>query len=75
MKEDLYYCLDCAVKYLQTKKATQRKHCKLLFTHSKEEITTIIKELNNRLSDSDEEDSSDTDEESIPVRRVSELGK
>ena len=55
LKEDQYFCLDCAVKYLKTRKAPQRKHCKLLFTHSKEEISTLIKEVNDRIDDSDEE--------------------
>ena len=75
LKEDQYYCLDCAVKYLQTKKAAQRKNCKLYFTHSKEEITTIIKDVNRRFDDSDDEDSDETDTESIPIKRISELGK
>ena len=75
LKEDQYYCLDCAVKYLQTKKAAQRKNCKLYFTHSKDEITTIIKDVNRRFDDSDDEDSDETDTESIPIKRISELGK
>ena len=80
LKEDQYFCLDCAVKYLKTRKAPQRKHCKLLFTHSKEEISTLIKEVNDRIDDSDEEDddnnSSDSDHDlsTIPIRRISELG-
>merc|ERR1719384_1103108 len=60
VKEDQYYCLDCAVKYLQSKKASQRKHCKLLYTHSKEEISAIIKDVNKRLDD-ESDDSSDSD--------------
>ena len=76
VKEDQYYCLDCAVKYLQSKKAAQRKHCKLLYTHSKEEISAIIKDVNKRLEDesSEDEESSDSDFE-IKTRRISELSK
>lgn len=73
LKEDRYYCLDDAVKYLQTRKAAQRKNCKLLFTHSKEEISTIIKDVNRRLEDEDSSDDSDTQQ--IATRRISELGK
>ena len=76
MREDQYYCLDDAVKYLQSRKAAQRKHCKLLYTHSKEEISAIIKHVNRRLDeDSDEDSDSDSDSEKITIRRVSELGK
>ena len=76
IKEDQYYCLDDAVKYLQTRKATQRKNCKLLYTHSKEEISTIIKNVNNRLQE-DSDSESDTDDESgqISTKRISELDK
>ena len=75
IKEDQYYCLDCAVKYLQTRKAVQRKQCKLLYTHSKEEISTIIKNVNRRLeeeSDSDSDSDSDCDV-NFSTERVSEL--
>ena len=76
IKEDQYYCLDDAVKYLQTRKATQRKNCKLLYTHSKEEISTIIKNVNNRLQE-DSDSESDTDDENghISTKRISELDK
>ena len=76
IKEDQYYCLDDAVKYLQTRKATQRKNCKLLYTHSKEEISTIIKNVNNRLQE-DSDSESDTDDEigQISTKRISELDK
>merc|ERR1712029_386810 len=75
VKEDQYYCLDCAVKYLQSKKASQRKHCKLLYTHSKEEISSIIKDVNKRL-DNDSDDSSDSDSDTeIKTKRISELSK
>jgi len=46
IKEDTYYCMQHAIEYLQSKKPAQRKHCKLLYTHSKEEISAIIKSLN-----------------------------
>ena len=76
IKEDQYYCLDDAVKYLQTRKATQRKNCKLLYTHSKEEISTIIKNINNRLQeDSDSESDSDNEYGEISTKRISELDK
>jgi len=75
VKEDQYYCLDCAVKYLQSKKASQRKHCKLLYTHSKEEISAIIKDVNQRLDDdSSSDEDSDSDYE-IKTKRISELSK
>ncbi len=77
VKEDQYYCLDDAVKYLQTRKATQKKHCKLYYTHSKEEITAVIKEVNRRLDgdNSDYSESEESDYSGIPIRRVSELAK
>ena len=76
VKEDQYYCLDDAVKYLQTRKSSQRKQCKLYYTHSKEEISSVIKHVNERLQDdSDDESSSASDSESIPIKRISELGK
>ena len=61
---------------MQTRKATQRKNCKLLYTHSKEEISTIIKSVNNRLQeDSDSESDSDNESGEISTKRISELGK
>merc|ERR1712045_1077521 len=57
IKEDQYYCLDCAVKYLQTRKVAHRKQCKLLYTHSKEEISTIIKNVNRRLEEESDSES------------------
>ena len=61
---------------MQTRKATQRKNCKLLYTHSKEEISTIIKNVNNRLQeDSDSESDTDDDNGLISTKRISELDK
>ena len=54
----------------------QRRNCKLYYTHSKEEISAIIKNVNQRLEDSDEDDSSSDDEMTRPpCKRVSEMGK
>lgn len=54
----------------------QRKHCKLLYTHSKEEITAIIKNLNRRLEEeSSDEESSNSENEKFSTKRISELGK
>ena len=61
---------------MQTRKATQRKNCKLLYTHSKEEISTIIKNVNNRLQeDSDSESDTDNENDQISTKRISELDK
>ena len=52
----------------------QRRNCKLYYTHSKEEISAIIKSVNQRLEDSDEEDSSSEDEMTQPpCKRISEM--
>ena len=69
--------MDDAVKYLQTRKAAQRKHCKLLYTHSKEEISTIIKNVNSKIqeAESSDEDSSSDEYDKISLKRYSELGK
>ncbi len=70
VKEDTYYCMQHAIEYLQEKKITQRKHCKLLYTHSKEEISAVIKAVNRRLNASDESSSSsDEDERLAGVKR------
>ena len=54
----------------------QRKNCKLFYTHSKEEISAIIKSVNQRLEDSDDEDSSSEDEMTQPpCKRISEMNK
>lgn len=73
VKEDTYYCLNHAIEYLQDRKQTLRKNCKILYTHSKEEICSIIKDLNKRLVDSDDDESS-SDEE-IEVKRTIEKKK
>ena len=54
VKEDTYYCLEHAIEYLQERKASQRKHCKLLYTHSKEEVSAIVKMVNARIEDTEE---------------------
>ena len=54
----MYFCPEHALQYLQERKTAQRRNCKLYYTHSKEEISAIIKSVNQRLDDSDEEDSS-----------------
>ena len=54
VKEDTYYCLEHAIEYLQERKASQRKHCKLLYTHSKEEVSAIVKMVNARVEDAEE---------------------
>ncbi len=74
LKEDTYYCLNHAVEYLQERKASQRKHCKLLYTHSKDEISGIVKMVNSRIQDS-ESSSSSSDEEEIEVKRYFEKKK
>ena len=54
----------------------QRRNCKLFYTHSKEEISAIIKSVNQRLEDSDDEDSSSEDEMTQPpCKRISEMNK
>lgn len=70
LKEDTYFCLDHAVKYLQGRKPSQRKHCKLLFTHSKEEISNLIKILNKKLQSTAEPLSSEDEEVVISKRNV-----
>jgi hypothetical protein len=72
VKEDAYFCHEHAIEYLQKMKQTQRRHCKLLYTHGKEEITAIIKMVNQRLEDEDSDSSSNSSDE-IAVRRVSEV--
>ncbi len=69
LKEDTYYCMEHAIEYVQEKKITQRKHCKLLYTHSKEEITSLIKAVNKRLQNHDESSSSEEDESKMEVKR------
>ena len=59
---------------MQARKATQRKQCKLLYTHSKEEISSIIKNVNRRLEEESESET-DSDSEQISTKRISELGK
>merc|ERR1711981_595410 len=76
IKEDAYFCPEHALQYLQERKMAQRRNCKLYYTHSKEEISAIIKNVNQRLEDSDEEDSSSEDEMTRPpIRRISEMSK
>ena len=55
----------------------QKKNCKLYYTHSKEEISSTIKHVNQRLEDSDDEDSSSEDDEMTkPLsKRISEMSK
>ena len=65
VKEDTYYCLEHAIEYLQERKASQRKHCKLLYTHSKEEVSAIVKMVNARIVDTEEEESSEDDRDHI----------
>ena len=72
-KEDTYYCLTHAIEYLQDLKVSQRKQCKLYYTHSKEEISSVIKHLNKRLMEL--EDSSSEDEDDIEVKRIIEKKK
>ena len=67
VKEDTYYCLEHAIEYLQERKASQRKHCKLLYTHSKEEVSAIVKMVNARIEDTEESTS-----ESRYIYRTSE---
>ncbi len=71
VKEDTYYCHEHALEYLQQMKQGQRRHCKLLYTHGKEEITTVIKMVNQRLEE--ESDSSSLSSDEIAIRRVSEV--
>ncbi|TRY61383.1 hypothetical protein TCAL_01483 [Tigriopus californicus] len=73
VKEDTYYCLKHAIEYLQDRKQTLRKNCKILYTHSKEEICSIIKDLNKRMVDSDDDESSS--EEELEVKRTIEKKK
>lgn len=74
IKEDVYFCPEHALQYLQERKMGQRRNCKLYYTHSKEEISAIIKNVNQRLDDSDEEDSSSEDEMTRPpCKRISEM--
>ena len=47
----------------------------MLYTHSKEEISSIIKDVNKRLDD-DSDDSSDSESDNeIKTKRISELSK
>uniref|UniRef100_A0A0K2T9N0 Putative LOC100870657 [Apis florea] n=1 Tax=Lepeophtheirus salmonis TaxID=72036 RepID=A0A0K2T9N0_LEPSM len=62
IKEDSYYCLDHGIECLQKTKFSLRKNFKLLFTHSKDEITTIIKLVNRKIEDALSEGSSDDGE-------------
>ena len=62
VKEDTYYCLEHAIEYLQERKASQRKHCKLLYTHSKEEVSAIVKMVNARIEDTEESTSESRDD-------------
>ena len=43
VKEDTYFCLEHGLEYLQERKASQRKNCTLYYTHSKEEISGLIR--------------------------------
>ena len=72
VKEDSYYCHEHALEYLHKMKHGQRRHCKLLYTHGKDEITAIIKMVNQRLEEEDSDNSSNSSDE-IAIRRVSEL--
>ena len=72
----MYFCPEHALQYLQERKMAQRRNCKLYYTHSKEEISSIIKSVNQRLEDSDDEDSSSEDEMTQPpCKRISEMNK
>merc|ERR1711881_607915 len=76
MGEDAYFCPEHALQYLQERKMVQGPNCKLYYTHSKEEISSIIKSVNQRLEDSDEDDSSSEDEMTQPpCKRISEMNK
>ena len=70
-KEETYYCHEHAMEYLQTLKSAQRRNCKLLYTHGKEEITAIIKMVNQRLEEDLDQSSSSSDD--MTVHRVSEV--
>jgi hypothetical protein len=70
-KEETYYCHEHAIEYLQTLKSGQRRNCKLLYTHGKEEITAIIKMVNQRLEDDSDQSSSSSDE--MVIHRVTEV--
>ena len=80
VKDDTYFCLEHGLEYLQERKASQRKHCILYYTHSKEEISALIRGINQRLDNSDD-DESDSDVDvgndggGATSRRISELAK
>jgi hypothetical protein len=57
VKEDTYFCHEHAIEYLQKAKQPQRRACKLLFTHSKEEISSLIKGVNQRIQEPDDSSS------------------
>ena len=75
LKEDTYYCLEHALQYLQERKANQRKNCKLFYTHSKEEISQVVKDLNRRLNDSALQSSSSDEDDTPPPKRIVEERK